>query len=148
MMYNQQTLVETLTAAPLKADISSRLIDELRELYLGHFDNHWFTSLLEEHSFNSSRLRYIHNMLEIQSIYSAETSVFYDAIETLEDLTLTARRYLLPALRDKLKVSGFYRGRGTGSKEELIIKDMFSYTFPHNLQRLEEITSELKESLL
>ncbi len=144
MMYNQQTFADTDTS-PLSADISSRIIDELRALYLGHFDNHWFISLLESNAFNSSRLRYIHNMLEIQSIYSTETAVFRDAIETLEDIILTAKRYMLPALRDKLKVSGFYKNRSGETREELVMRDLFSYTFPHNLQRLEELTAGLKE---
>jgi hypothetical protein len=146
-MYNQQTFTNTYSASPLQVDISSRIIDELRELYLGHFDNHWFISLLEANAFNSSRLRYIHNMLEIQSVYSTETAVFTDAIETLKDLILTSKRYLLPALRDKLKVSGLYKNRSSESKEELVMRDLFSYTFPHNLQRLEELTLNLKENL-
>lgn len=146
MMYNQQTFADIYTS-PLRADISSRIIDELRELYLGHFDNHWFISLLESNAFNPSRLRYIHNMLEIQSIYSTETTVFREAIETLEDIILTAKRYMLPALRDKLKVSGFYKNRSSETREELVMRDLFSYTFPHNLQRLEELTADLKENL-
>lgn len=147
MMYNQQTFADSFTASPLRADISSRIIDELRELYFGHFDNHWFMTLLDSNAFNTSRLRYIHTMLEIQSIYSTETAVFTDAIETLEDLILTAKRYMLPALRDKLKVSGFYKNRGGETREELVRRDLFSYTFPYNLQRLEELTADLKENL-
>jgi hypothetical protein len=73
--------------------------------------------------------------------------VFTDAIETLKDLILTSKRYLLPALRDKLKVSGLYKNRSSESKEELVMRDLFSYTFPHNLQRLEELTLNLKENL-
>jgi len=146
-MYNQHTLADTFTASPFRADISSRIIDELRELYFGQFDNYWFIGLLEDNAFNSSKLRYIHNMLEIQSLYSTEDSVFNYGIETLEELILTAKRYILPMLRDKLKVSGFYKNRVSSSKEDLVMRDLFSYTFPHNLQRLEELTSNLKENL-
>ena len=146
IMYYQQTLAETFISSPAQADISSRLIDELRELYYGQFDNYWFTSLLEQNAFDSSRLRYIQTMLEIQSVYSTEQSVFTDGIEVLEEIIITSKRYLLPALRDKLGISGFYRDRA-GSKEELVMKNMFSYTFPYNLQRLEELITELKKTI-
>ena len=142
-MYHQQTLTEFFLLTPAQADISSRLISELRDLYLGHFDNYWFVSLLERNAFDSSRLRYIHNMLEIQSVYSTEESVFADGIEAVEELILTSKRYLLPELRDKLKISGFYSDNGE-SKNDKVMRTMFSYTFPHNLQRLEELISELK----
>ncbi|MBI9107738.1 MAG: hypothetical protein JEZ04_13405 [Spirochaetales bacterium] len=147
-MYNQQTLADTFPTSPFSADISSRIIDELRELYFGQFDNHWFITLLDSNAFNTSRLRYIQNMLVIQSIYSTEAAVFNDGIETLEEVILTARRYILPVLRDKLRISGFYKSRGNDSKEELVMRDLFSYTFPYNLKRLEELTIDLKENLL
>ena len=148
MMYNQQILTQTIPMTPKTADDASRLIDELRELYLGHFDNYWFTALLEENAFDTSRLRAVRTMLESQSVYCTEASVFRDAIESLELIVITSKRYLLPELRDKLRVSGFYSGRSGESREEMVMRNMFCYTFPHNLQRLEEITSELKESLL
>ncbi len=145
-MYYQQTLTENFISSPAQADISSRIIDELRELYYGHFDNYRFISLLEQNAFETSRLRYIRNMLDIQSVYSTETAVFTEGIEAVEEVILTSKRYLLPALRDKLGISGF-SGNKAGSKDERVMRNLFSYTFPYNLQRLEELINELKNNL-
>lgn len=145
-MYYQQTMADTFMTSPAQADVSSRIIDELRDLYYGHFDNYFFVSLLEQNAFDSSRLRCIQNMLEIQSVYSAETIVFTEGIEAIDEVILTSKRYLLPELRDKLKVSGFYN-RSTESRDDKVMRNLFSYTFPYNLQLLEELNTELKKSI-
>ena len=145
-MITQQTRTENFVTSPIKADISSRIIDELRDLYNGHFDKYWFRSLLEQNAFDQSRLRDIQNMTEIQSVYNTEMIVFNEGIEALEEMILTSKRYILPALRDKLKISGFYRA-ASSSKDDLVMRDLFSYTFPFNLQRLEELVIELKKAL-
>jgi hypothetical protein len=139
-------MAENFITSPSQAEISSRVIDELRDLYFGQFDNYFFVSLLELNAFDSSRLRYIHTMLEIQSVYSAESIVFTEGIEAIEEVILTSKRYLLPELRDKLKISGFYNNN-TDSREDRVMRNLFSYTFPYNLQRLEELITELKKSI-
>ncbi|HAK46803.1 MAG TPA: hypothetical protein DCO79_12910 [Spirochaeta sp.] len=146
MMYYQQTLTDSFMTSPAQADISSRIIDELRELYYGHFDNYRFVSLLEQNAFDQSKLRCIHSMLEIQSVYNTESIVFFDGIEALEEVILTSKRYILPALRDKLKISGFYQN-SSESKDDLVMRNLFSYTLPYNLQRLEELVTEFKKIL-
>ncbi|MDC7226453.1 MAG: hypothetical protein PQJ61_06785 [Spirochaetales bacterium] len=146
VMYYQQTLTDSFMTSPAQADISSRIIDELRDLYFGQFDNYFFVSLLEQNAFDQSRLRSIQNMLEIQSVYSTETVVFYEGIDALEEMILTSKRYLLPTLRDKLKISGFYKN-SSESREDVVMRNLFSYTFPYNLQRLEELVTELKKAV-
>ena len=145
-MITQQTITDSYITSASQADISSRIIEEIRDLYFGHFDNYVFISLLEQNAFDQSRIRYIRNMIEIQSVYNTEAIVFIEGIEALEEVILTSKRYILPALRDKLKVSGFFRGSAS-SKEDLVRRDLFSYTFPYNLQRLEELVTELKNTL-
>ena len=145
-MYYQQTMADTFITSPGRADISSRIIEELRELYYSHFDNYCFISLLEQNSFDTSRLRSIQNMLEIQSVYSTEAGTFSDGISALEELIVTSKRYLLPSLKDKLKISGFY-SRNTGTRDDVLLRNLFYYTFPHNLVRLEELTAELRANI-
>ena len=142
-MYYQPTVAESFITSPAEADITSRIIDELRELFYGHFDNYWFISLLEQNAFDTGRLRAIHSLLEIQSVYNTERIIFIDGMDAFQEIILTSKRYLLPALRDKLKISGFYKNN-TGTRDDRVMKSMFSYTFPHNLKRLEELLDELK----
>ncbi len=142
----QQFRTEGSAAVASQTDICAQTIDELRELFLGHFDNYWFTSLLEKNAFNPYRLRYVHDMIGIQSVYNTEKEVFQDGIEALEEIITTSKRYLLPVIRDELKISGFYRSNGgPGSSNDRLMRELFSCTFSHNLERLEELTRELKE---
>lgn len=144
-MIYQQTVVENFITSPAQADISNRIIDELRQLYYGHFDNYWFITLLEQNAFDTSRLRAIHAMLEIQSVYNIEKVIITDGMDALQELILTSKRYLIPSLRDKLRISGFFNDYGT--REDKVMKSMFSYTFPHNLNHLEELLSELQKTI-
>ncbi len=146
MMYHQQAMAEKFTFSSERINVSGRLIDEINDLYYGHFDNYWFISLLEQNAFDSSRFRCIHNMLEIPSGTGIEMSILTDGIDAFEEIIIISKRYLLPALRDKLEISGFYRSKA-GSREELVRRELFSYTFPYNLKRLETLIAELKQNI-
>ncbi len=145
-MYGQTAISDNYITSPARTDLSGRLLDEMKDLYYGHFYNFWFLSLLEQNAFDSSRLRYIHNMLDVQSDYHPDSIVFSEGIEAIDELILTSKRYLLPALRDKLGISGFSRN-SRNTKEDLVMRNMFCYTFPYNLQRLEELVTELKKAV-
>jgi hypothetical protein len=47
-------------------------------------------------------------------------------------------------LREKLGISGFRDSFSFKNKDQYVVQHMVSYTFPHNLERMEKLVRELR----
>lgn len=141
---------------PLKLPINPLILQEFRrhqealsELFRTTFDTGTFNQVLEQAAFDIASLR------EIRSFLYGAAPVLEDplqarrGIEALEELALFCRRYVMPGLRELLGISGFNSPRRTSADMRTLhaVKGLFAYTFPSNLEKMEEHTHSLKECL-
>lgn len=120
------------------------VIDEIRGLFRNHFESGWFLIILERMSFNSVYLNDIRNLIELQSIYPADFYQIKTGAVAVEEFVTFARRYVLPVLRDELGISGFTRHSvGDRDRTTQVVKEFFASTFPHNVQKLADLSEEL-----
>ncbi len=121
------------------------LIEAVRSLFYNHFDKGWFLNLLEKMSFPSSVLRQIRQMIQLRELYERDAPVLETGVEALEEFISFARHSIQPVLRDELGMSGFSQEPNSRSDSgSSVIRGFFLYAFPHNLDRLEDLTSQLK----
>lgn len=125
------------------------IIEALRDLYLRHFDNGWFTTILERHSFERRHLNDIYRLLELRSLSPTDYFKLRDGIRALTEFITFNRRCIMPVLRDELGLSGFAtsvkNSRGKEDNTTRVVKSFFVYTFPSNLEQLAELTDHLRE---
>jgi hypothetical protein len=123
------------------------LIEAIKELYLRHFDNGWFTSILERHAFNRLYLHDIRRLIELTSLYPGDYYRIRDGVRALTEFVYFCRRCILPVLRDELGLSGFAQAGGSGGDgTDRVVKGFFLYTFPANLEQLAQLTDRLAEA--
>lgn len=121
------------------------LIEALRTLFYNHFDKGWFLNLLEKMAFPSSVLRQIRQMIQLHDLYERDTHILEAGVEALEEFVHFARISIQPVLRDELGVSGFSCEQNNfADSGSSVIRGFFVYAFPHNLDRLEDLTLQLK----
>jgi hypothetical protein len=122
------------------------LIAAIRELYLRHFDNGWFMTILERHSFNRLYLNDIKRLIELTALYPGDYYRLRDGVRALTEFIGFCRRCVLPVLRDELGLSGFDPAGHRDDPTTQVVKGFFAYTFPANLEQLSELTGRLRES--
>ena len=121
------------------------LIEAVRTLFYNHFDKGWFLNLLEKMSFPSSVLRQIRQMVQLHDLFERDTHILESGVEALEEFISFSRYSIQPVLRDELGMSGFSPDQsGRSDASSSVIRGFFIYAFPHNLDRLEDLTSQLK----
>ncbi len=120
------------------------ILEALRGLFDAHFDSGWFLNILEKMSFSTSVLRDIRVMIHLTSINVGDLPKLEAGVEGLEEFIGFIHRYVQPVLRDELGVSGFGpRAADSSDNTTEVIKGFFLYTFPHNLDRLADLHSQL-----
>ena len=83
-------------------------------------------------------------MVQLTSIHDGDLSKLEAGVESLEEFISFIHRCVQPVLRDELGVSGFTRcAADTDNTTNAVLKEFFIYTFPHNLERLVDLHSQL-----
>ena len=124
------------------------IIAEVRDVFENHFDRTWFALLIDGMPIDSRTIREIRTLVSLRSIFPGEEWEILQGVEDLEGFIGHAKRFLIPALRERLGISWLMPGRLTRDRTQLIIKKFVAFTFPYNLERLRVLTEKLKSSLL
>jgi hypothetical protein len=120
------------------------ILEALRGLFDAHFDSGWFLNILEKMSFSASVLRDIRVMIHLTSINDGDLPKLEAGVDGLEEFIGFIHHYVQPVLRDELGISGFGpRAADSSDATTEVIKGFFLYTFPHNLERLADLHSQL-----
>jgi len=120
------------------------VLEALKGLFDAHFDNGWLLNILDKLSFSPSVLRDIRIMIHLSSINDGDLSKLEAGLEGLEEYITFTHRCVLPVLREELGISGFYRfSSGSPDETTAVLKGFFLYTFPHNLERLTDLYTQL-----
>lgn len=123
-------------------------IRRIKQVFENHFDRTWFAIIIDGLPIDLRTMRMIRELVALQSIHLGDEWFIYQAVVELSRFTLLVRKFLLPVLKERLGVSGLFPDRIVKDRYQYILRRFVAYTFPYNLQRLEALTSELRQQLL
>jgi hypothetical protein len=124
------------------------LIRKIRQVFEDHFDRTWFAIIIDGLPIDFRTIRIIRELVGLQSIHVGDQWFINQAATELNRFSLLIRKFLLPVLKERLGVSGLIPDRIVRDRYQYILRRFVAYTFPHNLERLEALTAELKAHLL
>ncbi|MBA7606056.1 hypothetical protein ES703_13194 [subsurface metagenome] len=123
------------------------IIRQIQEVFDNYFDRTWLAIVIDGLPIDFRTIREIRLLVSLQSIHPGDERALYQSVLELEQFIGHIKRYLLPDLKERLGVSWLRPHRLIKDKQQLIIRRFVAYTFPHNLERLSELTGELKSNL-
>ena len=140
--------IEKLRISSFRERMIEEQISEIREVFEDHFDRTWFSILIDDLPIDVKTVREIRELVSLRRIYPEDIPLIYSGVEELESFTVHVRRYLVPFIKDRLMVSGFFPKDMLRDKTQYILRRLVAYTFPFNLNRLSLLTSRLKVTLI
>ena len=132
-----------LATKPVKTVTLLVAIAATREHFNRHFDRGWLAMSIDDLPIDFSTLRQIRQMLSVTEIYPNDIDTVRFGAEQLRRFAADLRRYLLPVLKERLGVSGLTPSRSSMDQSERVHRQLLFLSFPHNLARLEELTTDL-----
>jgi hypothetical protein len=123
-------------------------IRDLREAFENNFDRTWFSVILEGLPMGYGTLREIRDLVALRTLYPGDEKEVYAGVLLMEGFIANAKRFLLPVIRERLGVSYLHPGKMVRDRRQLVFRCFVAYTFPYNLERLQEYTERLKALLL
>lgn len=141
------TVMATLTLDARTTEQVQTRLDALREHFDRYFDRGWLAIVIDDLPIDSSLMRRIRELVSLGTVYLEDLPDIAYGIGQLRLLIAELRRHLLPVIRDRLGVSGFAASRSGRSADERVHRELLCMTFPHNLDRLDELTTALERAL-
>jgi hypothetical protein len=135
------------SAVTTDTDFAVRQLGELRDHFDAYFDTGWFGVLLEGSPIHFTVIKEIRAALARHTLYPEDEAALRYGVTLLEQFTSGLRRYLLPVLRERLGISRLRANPPRLSADEYVYRQLVAQTFPHNLDRLEELTTRLAAAL-
>jgi len=150
MFYTDKMMntIEKLKMSSFRERIIEEQIGEIREVFEDHFDRTWFSILIDDLPIDAKTIREIRELVSLTRVYPEDIALIYNGVEELESFIVHVRRYLVPFIKDRLMVSGFFPRDMLKDKTQYILRRLVAYTFPFNLDRLSLLTARLKATLL
>ena len=124
-----------------------QLLEELEEAFNISFNHTWFRVLAEESPVDKGLLREVEDFFVLKSPFSCDELQISEIVLAIEQIVSIVKRYLLPCLRDRLRISGFFADDTSIDRNTRIKYKFIAYAFPHNIRRLEEISLQLRSAL-
>jgi hypothetical protein len=124
-----------------------RRLGELRDHFDAYFDTGWFAVLIEGSPIHFTVIKEIRAALSRDSLYPEDHTTLRYGVGLLEQFVAQLRRFLLPVLRERLGISRLLSHPPQLSADEYVYRQLVAQTFPSNVDRLEELTLDLKTTL-
>jgi len=140
--------IEKLKTSSFRERMIEEQISEIREVFEDHFDRTWFSILIDDLPIDAKTVREIRELLSLSRVFPEDVPLIYSGVEELESFIVHVRRYLVPFIKDRLMVSGFFPKNMLKDRTQYILRRLVAYTFPFNLNSLSLLTSTLKATLL
>jgi hypothetical protein len=124
------------------------IIAELRDVFEDHFDQTWFSLIIDDMPIDFHTVRDIRELVSLGTLYPGEEWVILQGVQELEIFCTTLKRFLLPVLKERLGVSWLFPQKRVHDTQEYIVRKFVAFTLPYNLERLRRLALKLKACLL
>lgn len=125
---------------------TAEAIGRIRDFYRSQFECSWFYLLAEDLPLDPLIMKDLRSFLETYEHWRITPQHVAQGIKHLETFIMTVRKYLLPVIKEKLRISHLKPAALIRDRSEVAIRQLVAYATPLNLDRLEELTDELKQS--
>lgn len=122
-------------------------IQELRHVFESNFDQSWFLVIIESLPLTIKNIREIRELLYSDIINTVNLQNIKEKIKNLETFILVIREYLLPVIKEKLQISYLAPKNIVYDRDKFVLRQFIAYTLPHNLNKLNTLTKQLKSNL-
>jgi hypothetical protein len=120
------------------------IIEDIRFVFETYFEGTWFSVLLNDLPLETRTMREIKNLISLHFFRPGDEYSVREGVREMESFITCIQKSLLPVIKDKLGVSGFTQRKRQMDEYQYILRQFVLYTFPHNLNRLLQLTEELK----
>ena len=124
-----------------------KLYYQLRAYYKTHFENTWFYILLDGLPVDQILLRDIRDFVKIHEDWEMSDQRITKGIRDLEVFITTLRNYLLPYLKEKLRISYLKPETRVRDRDQLAIRRLMAYAIPITVRELANLAGRLKTQL-
>lgn len=124
-----------------------KLYYQLRAYYKTHFENTWFYILLDGLPLDQILLRDIRDFVKIHEDWEMSDQRITKGIRDLEIFITTLRNYLLPYLKEKLRISYLKPESRVRDRDQLAIRRLMAYAIPITVRELANLAGQLKAQL-
>lgn len=118
------------------------ILHEVKRLFEEQFDRGWAATAIVRSGADLQNLRELRHLLSEDLDYIG-TRRRMDLVRALEQFTRDLRQFVLPGLTERLHLH-FDVPSAWRRREDFVQRRLLAYVFPHNLERLETLSGELR----
>ena len=119
----------------------------IRSSFNNNFENPWFFMLLEGIPIDPILLKDIRDFIRIDEVWAVDEERAAEGIRYLEIFLLTLRRYLLPCIKERLRISNLKPESLVRDPDQLAIRKLVAYSVPLKVDILEDLVKSFKREL-
>jgi hypothetical protein len=120
---------------------------ELKNNFYDNFDKPWFYVVIDDLPVDLKNINSIKEAFAESLLYNNLRELMQIIIK-IEWFVQNVKKYLLPVIKEKLRVSHLYPDRLVRDKNLYIKRNLLAYVLPINLQNLDELNVKLKNIVL
>ena len=128
------------------AELLSRMA-ALKETFERNFEIPWFLALLEGLPVDPMLIKDIRAFLKIDETWAVTEARTREGIHNLELFVLTLRHYLLPCIKEKLRISPLRPEMMITDRDQRAIRALVAYSMPLKITMLDEQLKSFKQFL-
>ena len=122
-------------------------VADLRYTFEKNFENSWFFLLLEGIPVDPLLLKDIRDFLKLDESWAITETRAREGIRNLELFILTLRHYLLPSIKERLRISPLKPDTMIKDPDQRAIRALVAYSMPLKIELLEEQVKLFKKYL-
>jgi hypothetical protein len=119
----------------------------IRSSFNDNFENPWFFMLLEGIPIDPILLKDLRDFIRIEEIWAADENRATQGIRNFEIFILTLRRYLIPCIKERLRISNLKPESLVRDRDQLAIRKLVAYSVPLKVSILDDLVKSFKLEL-
>ena len=119
----------------------------LKDTFERNFESPWFFALLEGLPIDPLLVKDIRDFFKIDEAWAATETRAQEGIHNLELFVLTLKNYLLPCIKEKLRISPLRPEMMVTDKDQKAIRALIAYAMPLKIALLDEQIKSFKKFL-
>ena len=124
-----------------------RRIATIRSCYTTNFENQWFSMLVEGLPIDPQLLKEVLDFLKIDEAWAVDNGRALEGVRSLELFVLTLRHYLLPTLKERLRISPLRPDMMIRDRDQRAIRALVAYSIPVKIELLDDLIKAFKDAL-
>ena len=122
-------------------------LTEIKNAFEANFENPLFLSLLEGLPIDPLLLKDIRDFFKLEETWAITEERTRDGIRNLELFIITLRHYLLPCIKERLRISQLRPDMMIRDRDQKAIRALVAYSIPIKVELLDEQIKTLKAFL-